>query len=65
MNVSKALISQNTYLLELRKVGAPVGDYNDISEEWLFLGTETLAISNHHDPLARTSFAASIPELFG
>ena len=45
MNASKAL-SQNTYLLELRRVGVPVGNYNDISEEWLFLGTEnTPAIS--------------------
>lgn len=32
MNASKAL-SQNTYLLELRRVGAPVGDCNDIFEE--------------------------------
>ena len=41
MNASKAL-SQNTYLLELRRVGAPVGDCNDIFEEWLFLGTENM-----------------------
>ena len=45
MNVSKAL-SQNTYLLKLRRVGTPVGDYNDISKEWLFPRTKnTPAIS--------------------